>query len=156
MSIPIQLPVTCGSMLYALKSMFRSIRMVYEISFLIHFFLYPDVISLLRIHEITKRFSGLYFYNSLWAIRMPAPVFFCVGLCELQLRFMAQNCPMGHKNVLCFPSDNGWGSLTYVQWSKSLNKKNANNRKTASCHKRGLILHIGSLSQNYLSSDTII
>ena len=36
----------------------------------------------------------------------------CVGLCELQLRFMAQNCPMGHKNVLCFPSDNGWGSLT--------------------------------------------
>ena len=58
----------------------------------------------------------------------------CVGLCELQLRFMAQNCPMGHKNVLCFPSDNGWGSLTYVQWSKSLNKKNANNRKTASCH----------------------
>ena len=80
----------------------------------------------------------------------------CVGLCELQLRFMAQNCPMGHKNVLCFPSDNGWGSLTYVQWSKSLNKKNANNRKTASCHKRGLILHIGSLSLNYLSSDTII
>ena len=79
-----------------------------------------------------------------------------VGLCELQLRFMAQNCPMGHKNVLCFPSDNGWGSLTYVQWSKSLNKKNTNNRKTASCHKRGLILHIGSLSQNYLSSDTII
>ena len=42
----------------------------------------------------------------------------CVGLCELQLRFMAQNCPMGHKNVLCFPSDNGWGSLTYVQWPK--------------------------------------
>ena len=80
----------------------------------------------------------------------------CVGLCELQLRFMAQNCPMGHKNVLCFPSDNGWGSLTYVQWSKSLNKKNANNRKTASCHKRGLILHIGSLSQNCLSSDTKI
>ena len=80
----------------------------------------------------------------------------CVGFCELQLRFMAQNCPMGHKNVLCFPSDNGWGSLTYVQWSKSLNKKNANNRKTASCHKRGLILHIGSLSQNCLSSDTII
>ena len=81
----------------------------------------------------------------------------CVGLCELQLRFMAQNCPMGHKNVLCFPSDNGWGSLTYVQWSKSLNKKNANNRKTASCHKRGLIiLHKGSLSQNYLSSDTMI
>ena len=80
----------------------------------------------------------------------------CVGLCELQLRFMAQNCPMGHRNVLCFPYDNGWGSLTYVQWSKSLNKKNANNRKTASCHKRGLILHIGSLSQNYLSSDTII
>ena len=78
----------------------------------------------------------------------------CVGLCELQLRFMAHNCPMGHKNVLCFPSDNGWGSLTYVQWSKLLNKKNANNRKTASCHKRGLILHIGSLSQNYLSSDT--
>ena len=66
------------------------------------------------------------------------------------------HCPMGHKNVLCFPSDNGWGSLTYVQWSKSLNKKNANNRKTASCHKRGLILHKGSLSQNYLSSDTII
>ena len=58
----------------------------------------------------------------------------CVGLCELQLRFMAQNCPMGHKNVLRFPSDNGWGSLTYVQWSKSLNKKNAYNRKTASCH----------------------
>ena len=80
----------------------------------------------------------------------------CVGLCELQLRFMAQNCPMGHKNVLCFPSDNRWGSLTYVQWSKSLNKRNANNRKTASCHKRGLILHIGSLSQNYLTSDTII
>ena len=80
----------------------------------------------------------------------------CVGLCELQLRFMAQNCPLGHKNVLCFPSDNGWGFLTYVQWTKSLNKKNANNRKTASCHKRGLILHIGSLSQNYLSSDTII
>ena len=80
----------------------------------------------------------------------------CVGLCELQLQFMAQNCPMGHRNVLCFPYDNGWGSLTYVQWSKSLNKKNANNRKTASCHKRGLILHIGSLSQNYLSSDTII
>ena len=24
----------------------------------------------------------------------------CVGLCELQLRFMAQNCPMGHKTVL--------------------------------------------------------
>ena len=56
-------------------------------------------------------------------------------------------------HVLCFPSDNGWGSLTYVQWSKSLNMKNANNRKTASCHKRGLILHIGSLSQNYLTSD---
>ena len=74
----------------------------------------------------------------------------CVGLCELLLRFMA------HKTVLCFPSDNGWGSLTYVQWSKLLNKKNANNRKTASCHKRGLILHIGSLSQNYLTSDTII
>ena len=31
----------------------------------------------------------------------------CVGLCELQLPFMAQNCPMWHKNVLCFPSDNG-------------------------------------------------
>ena len=75
----------------------------------------------------------------------------CVGLCELQLRFMAQNCHMWHKNVLCFPSSNGWDSLTYVQWSKSLNKKNANNRKTASCHKRGLILNIGSLSQNYLT-----
>ena len=69
---------------------------------------------------------------------------------------MAQNCPMGHGNVLCFPSDYGWGSLTYVQWSKSLNMKNANNRKTASCLKRGLILHTGSLSQNYLTSDTII
>ena len=83
-------------------------------------------------------------------------LWFECSLCELQLRFMAQNCPIGHKNVLCFPSDNGWGSLTYVQWSKSLNNKNANNRKTASCHKRGLILHIGSLSQNYLSSDPII
>ena len=80
----------------------------------------------------------------------------CVGLCKLQLRFMVQNSPMWHKNVLCFPSDNEWGSLTYVQRSKSLNKKNANNRKTASCPKRGLILDIGSLSQNYLTTDTII
>ena len=76
----------------------------------------------------------------------------CVGLCELQLRFMVQNTPMWHKNVLCFPSDNEWGSLTYVEWSKSLNKKNASNWKTASCHKRSLIQHIGSLSQNYLTS----
>ena len=74
----------------------------------------------------------------------------CVGLCELQLRFMVQ------KTVLCFPSDNEWGSLTYVEWSKSLSKKNASNRKTASCHKRGLIEHIGSLSPNYLTSDTKI
>ena len=26
----------------------------------------------------------------------------CVGLCELQLRFMAQNCPMGHKMSYAF------------------------------------------------------
>ena len=76
-------------------------------------------------------------------------------LLQLQLRFMAQNCPMWHKNVICFPSENGWDSLTYVHWSKSLNKKNAN-RKTASCHKRGLILHIGSFSQNYLTSNIMI
>ena len=74
----------------------------------------------------------------------------CDGLCEFQLRFMAQN------TVLCFPSDNEWGSLTYVEWSKSLSKKYASNRKTASCHKRGLIQHIGSLYQNYLTSDTKI
>ena len=72
------------------------------------------------------------------------------------LVFVSYSYDLWHKTVLCFPSDNGWGSLTYIQWSKSLNKKNANNRKTASCHKRGLILHIGSLSQNYLTSNTII
>ena len=75
---------------------------------------------------------------------------------QFVLVFVSYSYDLWYKTVLCFPSDNGWDSLTYVQWSKSLNKKNANNRKTASCHKRGLILHIGSLSQNYLSSDTII
>ena len=68
----------------------------------------------------------------------------------------AKHCPMWHKDVLCFPSDNEWGSLTYVEWSKSLSKKNASNRKTASCHKRGLIQHIGSPTQNYMTSDTEI
>ena len=53
---------------------------------------------------------------------------------QFVLVFVSYSYDLWHKTVLCFPSDNGWGSLTYVQWSKSLNKKNANNRKTASCH----------------------
>ena len=27
----------------------------------------------------------------------------------------AKHCPMWHKNVLCFPSDNEWSSLSYVE-----------------------------------------
>ena len=68
----------------------------------------------------------------------------------------AKHCPMWHKNVLCFPSDNEWGSLSYVEWSKSLSKRYASDRKTASCHKRGLIQHIGEWSSKKLKLISLI
>ena len=70
------------------------------------------------------------------------PLSTIVGLCEFQLRFMVQNCPMWHKNVLCFPSDNGWGSLTYVQWSKSLNREECKQQENSiMSQKRSDIAH---------------
>ena len=70
----------------------------------------------------------------------------CVGLFDIW-----------HKSVLC-GTKMSYAFLLIIDGApshmsngkKSLKKKNANNRKTASCHKRGLILHIGSLSQKLL------